>query len=334
MNDLRSPLEELSLFETWVITSHKSSMAYDLLSGKNYKKIIKTDSPEASKINILNHFHQITGVPLSQESRENFDSFIYSADRYSSISLLQSLKDLKVYPNNDFPIFNEHIEVYNELEKNNFCVKQTKNMHEFLIKNFLIAENRFIEESVLRHRDYNIFLILLHLDALIFKKFNQISIFKFLLIGKIKGQKKSNHDRFWSLVKVLSCIEANKQLGTSFDTSKKQPKDEDCFSFVNEKHAEHIKYTVRKLKEGKSFFFYLNHFYYLLGAKYTFEDTKCFSNFSITGLWLMYIYSVILITPESILRNLTDLDIDSIYLMFKLNYSSEGTYQWPSEFFL
>ncbi|MGE8654402.1 MAG: hypothetical protein ACN6NV_11780 [Acinetobacter gandensis] len=330
MNDLGSPLEELSLFETWVITSHKSSMAYDLLSGKNYKKIIKTDSPEALKINTFNHFHQITGVTLSQKSRESFDDFIYKKESYSSF--LQSLKDLRLYPNQDFPLFNKHIEIYNELEKNNFCESQTKIMHDFLYENFLITDYKLIKNDMLNHRDYNIFLILYHLDSLIFKNFNQASIFKFLLIGKIKGQKQSTHHRFWNLVKVLSCIEANQKLGTFIDTSKKQPKDEESFSFVNEKLAEHIKYEVRKLKEGKNYFFYLNHFYYLLGSKYTFEDTKSFSSFSITGLWLIYIYSVILIKPESIIVNLIAKDLDSIYLMFKLNYKSEGIYEWPSAF--
>jgi len=330
MNDLRSPLEELCLFETWVITSHKSSMAYDLLSSKNYKKIIKTDSPEALKINTFNYFHQITGTTLSQESRENFDRFIYKKESYSGF--LQSLKDLRLYPNQDFPLFNKHIEIYNELEKNNFCENQTKIMHEFLYDNFLIADYKLIEKDVLSHRDYNIFLILHHLDSLIFKNFKQASIFKFLLIGKIRGQKQSNHHRFWSLVKVLSCIEANKKLGTSFNTSKKQPKDEDCFSFVNEEQAERIRYAVRKLKDGKNLLFYLSHFYQLLGVRKPFEDTKCFSNFSIIGLWLMYIYSVILIRPESILLNLTDQDLDSIYLMFKKNYKSEDQYEWPSDF--
>ena len=45
----------------------------------------------------------------------------------------------------------------------------------------------------------------------------------------------------------------------------------------------------------------------------------------------IYIYSTILIKPNSILCNLTSKDLDALYLMFKTQYRSKGTYQWPSD---
>lgn len=330
MKDLHSPLEELCLFESWIITSHLSTMHYNLASTKKYKKIIKNDSLEAIKINTLNYYQQITKSEPSQESREQFDYFLHNSEKHSNFT--QSLKDIKIYPNNEFPLWNEHVEIYNELEKNNFCESHTQNMHNFLFNNFLIPEYKFIEIDLLRHRDYNIFLILFHLDALIStSNFPQISLYKYLIVGKVRGERKSPIHLFLNLVKIISCIESNKKLGTSFDTTRKIPKDEDCFSLLNEQQAERIKYALRKMKEKKSFFFYLSHFYQLLGAKKLFEDTQCFNNFSITGLWLMYVYSVILIKPNSILLSLSSSDLDAIYLMFKTKYKSEGTHQWPSD---
>lgn len=330
MKDLKSPLEEQSLFETWIITSHLSNMAYDLLLGKRYKKIINNDSLEATRINTLNRYRQITGSELSQETREKFDDFLHRLEMHTSF--LESLRDIKLYPSKDLPLWNKHIEIYNELEKNNFCKSSATEMHNFLFKNFLIPEYKFIEIEKLMQRDFNIFLILFHLDASIFQATSpKVSLYKYLLIGKIQNTRKSPHHLFWNIVKILACIESNKQIGTFFDTSKKIPKDEDCFSLVNEDQAERIKYAVRKLKEGKSFFFYLNDFYQLLGTKTRFKDTKCFTSFSITGIWLIYIYSTILIKPNSILCNLTSKDLDALYLMFKTQYRSKGTYQWPSD---
>lgn len=329
MKDLHTPLEEQTLFESWILTSHLSSLHHDLASAKKFKKIIKNDSHDALKINTLSYYHQVTKKEVSQEHREKFDDFLYRSEK--TCSFLQSLIELKLYPNPNFPLWNQHLELYDLLEKNNFCAENAKNIQSFLLDTFLIPEYRYIEINMLINRYFNIFLILFHLDSLIFKDFQQASISKFLLIGKIKGQQKSKNHLFWNLVKVLSCIEANKKLGISFDTKKKFPKDEDCFSFLNEDQAERIKYAVRKLKEGKNTFFYLTHFYQLLGAKKLFENTECFNHCSITGLWFIYIYCKILITPNSILANLTVKDLDAIYLMFKTQYKSEGTYQWPSD---
>lgn len=326
MQDLHTPLEEQILFESWLITSHLSSLHYDLASAKKFKKIVNNDSLEAFKINTFIYYRQIVKKEVSQEVREKFDDFLYQSEK--SCSLLQSLKNLKLYPLHDFPLWNKHLELYESLENNDFCETHAQHLQDFLFKNFLITEYKYIEIDILTDRDFNILLILFHLDSLIFRNFQQASILKFLLIGKIKGQEKSKNHLFWNLVKVLSCIEANKKLGISFDTKKKFPKDEDCFSLVNEDQAERIKYAVRKLKEGKSTLFYLSHFYQLLGANKLFENTQSFSHFSITGLWLIYIYSIILIKPNSILCNSTSKDLDTIFLMFK--YRSEGTYSWPS----
>lgn len=329
MQDLRSPLEEQSLFESWIITSHLSSMHHELASAKKFKKIIKNDSPEAFKINTFSYYNQIIKKEVSKEVREKFDDFIYQSEK--SCSLLQSLNDLKLYPLHDFPLWNKHLELYESLENNDFCEPYAQHLQDFLFKNFLILEYKYIEIDILMERDFNILLVLFHLDSLIFRDFQQASILKFLLIGKIKGQQKSIHHKFWNIVKILSCIEANQKLNTSFNTNKKVPKDEDCFSFLNEDQAERIKYAVRKLKEGKSTFFYLSHFYQLLGAKKLFENTQSFNHFSITGLWIIYIYSIILIKPNSILCNSTSKDLDAIFLMFKYKYRSEGKYSWPSD---
>ena len=206
-------------------------------------------------------------------------------------------------------------------------------MYLFLQGNFVINDyKKLINLNFLQQRDYNIFLILFHLDSILFKdNFQNISIYKYLIIGKINGKKKSINHRFWNLVKVIACMESYKKIGISYDFSKGVPKDEDGFSLINEEQAERIKYSVRKLKEKKEGAFYLSHLYQIVGAEKLHQDLSCFNGFSLTGLWLIYIYSIILIRPESMIKNLGIQDLDSIFNVFSTKYKSEGTNQWPSD---
>ena len=71
----------------------------------------------------------------------------------------------------------------------------------------------------------------------------------------------------------------------------------------------------------------------MVGAEKLHQDLTCFSGFSLTGLWLIYIYSIILIRPESMLKNLGVQDLDSISNIFSTKYKSEGTSQLPSDLF-
>jgi hypothetical protein len=336
MQNHYSSLEEISSFESFVITSHISPYHHKMMYGlpKNFKKIVKNDSKEAFKINAKVYHSTVTGKSLTQKSSELFDDIVDHPEKLKAESqFIQQLKSLKLYPNKEFPIWNEHLELYNTLEKNNFSKGNVVEMYLFLQDNFVINDyKKLINLNFLQQRDYNIFLILFHLDSILFKdNFQNISIYKYLIIGKINGKKKSINHRFWNLVKVIACMESYKKIGISYDFSKGVPKDEDSFSLINEEQAERIKYSVRKLKEKKEGAFYLSHLYQIVGAEKLHQDLSCFNGFSLTGLWLIYIYSIILIRPESMIKNLGIQDLDLIFNMFSTKYKSEGTNQWPSD---
>lgn len=336
MPDYYSSIEEISSFESFVITSFLSPYHHKMMYGlpKNFKKIVKNDSKEAFKINAKVYYSTVTGKSLTQGASELFDDIINHPEKLKVESqFIQELRSLKLYPSKEFLIWNKHLELYNTLEKNDFSKENAMEMCLFLEDNFVINDyKKLINLNSLQQRDYNILLILLHLDSLIFKdSFQNKSIYKYLIIGKINGKKKSVGHRFWNLVKVIACMESYKKIGISYDFSKGVPKDEDSFSLINEEQAERIKYSVRKLKEKKGGAFYLSHLYQIVGAEKLHQDLSYFNGFSITGLWLIYIYSIIHIGPESMIQSLGIQDLDSIFNVFSMKYKSEGTNQWPSD---
>lgn len=336
MQDHYSSLEDISGFESFVITSHISSYHHKMMYGlpKNFKKIVKNDTKEAFKINVKAYHSTVTGKPLTQRSSELFDDIVDHPEQLKIESqFIQQLRNLKLYPSKEFLIWNNHLELYNTLEKNNFSEGNAVEMYLFLQDNFVFDDyKKLISLKFLQQRDYNIFLILFHLDSLIFKdNFQNLSIYKYMTMGKINGKMKSVNHRFWNLVKVLACMEYSKKMGIAYDFAKSVPKDEDSFSLVDDEQVERIIYTVRKLKEKKAGAFYLSHIYQMVGAEKLHQDSTCFNGFSLTGLWLIYIYSIILIRPESMIINLGIRDLDSIFNAFSTKYKSEGTNQWPSD---
>lgn len=340
MNDsYEIPAEEIPLAESLFITSHLSPYHYRWWKGltKNgFKKVIKNDSREAFKVNVKAHHTAFAGKPLSQRSSELFDDIVDNPEKLKIDSqFLQSLKSLKLYPNDIFPEWNHHVEIYNVLEKNNFPRSNAIEMYLFLKDSFFIGDYKnLISLDLLMHRDFNIFLILFHLDSLIFNdNFFSVSLYKYLLLGKIKGKRKSSSHLFWNLVKVIACMESNKQKLTSFDLSKKVPKDEDSFALIDEPQVERIKYEVRQLKEQKRFVFLLSYFYQMVGAENLHEDTNCFNGFSLTGLWLIYLYVPLLIRPDSNILKLSENEINMIFSAFNNKNKSESTNFWPSDLF-
>lgn len=336
MKDLNeTPVEEIPFLESFFITGYVSSYHYrGMNSYQHFKKIIKNDSNDAFKINAKAHQIKVTGKALSQKSSELFDDIVDHPEKLKIDSeFVKTLKLLSLYPNVNFSEWNQHVEIYNSLEKSNFSQGNAIEMYLFLRESFFIdTYKNFINLDLLMYRDFNIFLILFHLDSLIFNEnFQSISLFKYLLIGKIKGKRKPSIHLFWNLVKVIACIESNKRIGTSFDISKKVPKDEDSFSLVNALQAERIIYAVRQIKERKRFFFFLSHIYQIVGAKKLHEDTTCFKGFSLTGLWLIYIYSQLLIRPDSKILKLSTNEVDILFEVFNNKYRSSGTNQWPSD---
>jgi hypothetical protein len=337
MLDPYSSPKELSLFESFVITSHLSSyhhkMMYNL--AKDFKKIVKNDSKEAFKINARIYHATIAGKPLSQKTSELLDDIVDQPEKINQNSkFVQSLKDLKLYPNKNFPEWNQHIEIYNTLEKSNFSNSSTMEMYTFLNRNFFANEYKnLITLDLLQHRDFNIFLILFHLDTLIFKdNFHSTSLYKYFLVGKIKGKRKSSGHLFWNLTKVLAVIESTKKISGVVKAPDKIPKDEESFSLLNEKQAERIKYAVRTVKESQKIFI-LSHLYKIIGSEELHQDSICFNSFSLTGLWLIYIYSMLLIKPESILLKFCVTDLNKIYSAFYNSHKSEGTLYWPSDLY-
>lgn len=237
MPDYYSTIEEISSFESFVITSYLSSYHHKMMYGlpKNFKKIVKNDSKEAFKINAKVYHSTVTGKSLTQRSSELLDNIVDHPEKFKIESqFIHELRNLKLYPNKEFLIWNKHLELYNVLEKNNFAKEKAVEMCLFLQNNFVIDDyKKLISLNFLQQRDYNIFLILFHLDALIFKdNFQNISFYKYLIIGKINGKKKSISHRFWNIVKVIACIESNKKLGITYDFSKGVPKD--SFSLISE----------------------------------------------------------------------------------------------------
>ena len=338
MQDYYSSLEEISSFESFVITSYLSSYHHKMMYGlpKNFKKIVKNDTKEAFKINVKAYHSTVAGKPLTQRSSELFDDIVDHPEQLKIESqFIQQLRNLKLYPSKEFLIWNNHLELYNTLEKNNFSEGNAVEMYLFLQDNFVFDDyKKLISLKFLQQRDYNIFLILFHLDSLLFKdNFQNVSIYKYMTMGKINGKMKSVNHRFWNLVKVLACMEYSKKMGIAYDFAKSVPKDEDSFSLVDDEQVERIIYTVRKLKEKKAGAFYLSHLYQMVGAENLHQNSICFNGFSLTGLWLIYIYSIILIRPESMIINLGIRDLDSIFNAFSTKYKSEGTNQWPSDLF-
>lgn len=336
MQDHYSSLEDISGFESFVITSHISSYHHKMMYGlsKNFKKIVKNDTKDAFKINVKAYHSAVTGRPLTQRSSELFDDIVDHPEQLKIESqFIQQLRKLKLYPNKEFLIWNNHLELYNTLERNNFSEGNAVEMYLFLQDNFVFDGcKRLINLKFLQQRDYNIFLILFHLDSLLFKdNFQNSSIYKYMSVGKINGKIKSVNHRFWNLVKVIACMEYDKKIGRTYDFAKSVPKDEDSFSLIDDEQIERIKYTVRKLKEKKAGVFFLSHLYQMVGAEKLHQDSTCFTGFSLTGFWLIYIYSIILIRPESMIKNIGIRDIDSIFNAFSSKYKSEGTNQWPSD---
>ena len=69
-------------------------------------------------------------------------------------AIIPALK--KLYPNKEFPIWNEHLELYNTLEKNNFSKGNVVEMYLFLQGNFVINDyKKLINLNFLQQRDYN-----------------------------------------------------------------------------------------------------------------------------------------------------------------------------------
>ncbi|MDM1342557.1 hypothetical protein [Acinetobacter pseudolwoffii] len=340
MNDsYEIPVDEIPLAESVFITGHLTPYHHrwwkDLTKG-GFKKVIKNESREAFKINVKAYHTAFAGQPLSQRTSELFDDVVDHPEKLRIDSqFLQTLKLLKLYPNDNFPEWNQHVEIYNILEKNNFPLGNAVEMYLFLKESFFIGDYKnLISLDLLKHRDFNIFLILFHLDSLIFKdNFFSVSLYKHLLLGKIKGKRKSSNHLFWNLVKVIACMESNKKKHTSFDMSKKVPKDEESFSLIDESQAERIKYAVRQLKEGKKNFFLLSHFYQMVGAKTLHEDTTCFNGFSLTGLWLIYLYVPLLIRPGSEILKISENELDMLFAAFNNKNKSESTNCWPSDLF-
>jgi hypothetical protein len=244
------------------------------------------------------------------------------------------LKELKLYPNDSFIKWNEHIDIYNNSEKNNFSKENAVEMHNFLKEKFPSDEqNDLVTVDLLMQRDFNILLILLHLDALIFRdNFKSISLYKYLTIGKIKGKRKSLGHLFWNVVKTIAFVESNKQINKSLDVPEKIPKDEDCFSLLIDEQAEGIKYVVRQVKEGGRIF-YLSYIYQLVGSKKLYESSKVFNGFSLTGLWLIYMHSIFFIGKyHSVQSDIYFVKSDLLFRLFSSKYKSEGTDSWPSDF--
>lgn len=338
MKDLNeTPVEEIPFLESFFITGYVSSYHYrGMNSYQHFKKIIKNDSNDAFKINAKAHQIKVTGKALSQKSSELFDDIVDHPEKLKIDSeFVKTLKLLSLYPNVNFSEWNQHVEIYNSLEKSNFSQGNAIEMYLFLRESFFIdTYKNFINLDLLMYRDFNIFLILFHLDSLIFKdNFFSISLYKHLILGKIKGKRKSSSHLFWNLVKVIACMESNKKTWTSFDLSKKIPKDEDSFALIDEQQVERIKYRVRKLKEQNSFFFLLSDLYKMVGAKTLYEDTTCFNGFSLTGLWLIYLYATLLIRPGSSILKISENDVTMIFTAFNNKNKSENTNFWPSDLF-
>lgn len=340
MNDsYEIPVEEIPLAESVFITGHLSPYHHrwwkDLTKG-GFKKVIKNEGREAFKINVKAYHTAFAGQPLSQRTSELFDDIVDHPEKLKIDSqFLQTLKSLKLYPSDEFAEWNQHIEIYNILEKNDFSVGNAIEMYLFLKESFFIGDYKnLISLDLLMQRDFNIFLILFHLDSLIFKdNFFSVSLYKYLLLGKIKGKRKSFNHLFWNLVKVLACMECNKKKHASFDMSKKIPKDEHSFSLVEEQQAECIKYAVRQLKEKKKFFLLLSQLYQMVGAKTLHEDTTCFNGFSLTGLWLIYLYVPLLIRPGSNILKISENELDMIFAAFNNKNKSESFIRLPSDLF-
>ena len=118
MPDYYSSIEEISSFESFVITSYLSSYHHKMMYGlpKNFKKIVKNDSKEAFKVNAKVYHSTMTGKSLTQRSSELFDDIVDHPEKLKIDSqFLQTLKSLKLYPNDIFPEWNQHIEIYNIL---------------------------------------------------------------------------------------------------------------------------------------------------------------------------------------------------------------------------
>lgn len=118
MQNSYSSLEEISSLESFVITSHISSYHHKMMYGlpKNFKKIVKNDSNEAFKINAKAYHSSVTGKFLTHRSSALFDDIVDHPEKLKIDSqFLQTLKSLKLYPNDIFPEWNQHIEIYNIL---------------------------------------------------------------------------------------------------------------------------------------------------------------------------------------------------------------------------
>ena len=88
MQDPYSSIEEISMFESFVITSHLSSYHHKMMYSlaKDFKKIVKNDSKEAFKINAKVYHATIAGKPLSQKTSELFDDIVNHPQKINQTS--------------------------------------------------------------------------------------------------------------------------------------------------------------------------------------------------------------------------------------------------------
>lgn len=332
--DYSKSTDEISAFESFYIMGHRSSLDYRFMNSyKNFKHLVKNESDAAFKINAKAHYSKVTGKSISQAASESLDYLVDHPEVLQADGeFLRTLKILNLYPNTDFPEWNQHIEIYNNLEKNNFS--NADEMYLFLEQKIFFGQyQNLIHGELLIQREFNIFLILSHLDSLIFNEyFQSISIYKYLLTGKTKGKRKSPDHLFWNLVKIIACTESNNKIGTSFDLSIVIPKDENSLSLVHEDYVERIIYAVRQVKTEKRSFIFLSQFYQMVGAKKINQNTHCFKSFSITGLWLLYIYTKLLqVEPKSNLAEFIVNNFGNIFSAFDYKNRSKSTNKWPSD---
>lgn len=330
------PSEELPFAETFFLDLFLSPTHHKLWTNlpKDFKKIVNNQSSAAFKINAKTYFNKFIGKEISSQSFELFDDFVDNPEKHQENSIfVGQLKQLKLYPNDLFPEWNKHIDTYNNLEKNNFSKENAAEIHAFLTENFFDDKHKdLISIDLLMQRDFNILLILLHLDAIIFRdNFQNISLYKYLTRGTVKGKRKPINHLFWNVVKPIALTEFTKMNNLSLDIPNKIPKDEDCMSLVSEKQAEKIKYAIRQLKKNKQLF-YLSHIYLLVGSKRLYENSKIFSAFSLTGLWLIYMYSIFFIARYSLVQNkIYFYQSDLCFQSFEKKYKSESPHRWPSD---
>lgn len=364
---------DLLSFNYSIIKNLDKNLAKKIVSIEKKFAKLTFKNEEIALIKIKSEFAEKNIPPKQHQGSQTGKTVINSA---TALALEEScypfsycLKILELYPikNEDFSYWNEHINLFSQLERNGFSEEYANKLKIFFIENFNFNEDlkEFISISMLRNPGINILLILLHLDHLISRKWTFKSIcLNQALKFKFKKEKpyypsKTFTDLLVFILEINAKFEANKR--QKVDILKKIPEIRNFDQWLDpETDGQQVKKfrtLLKKMRENQRQC-YLDEVYKFLGLPYgefhndEIYEQVCYENYlflknelpeekwfdsinAISGLWLIYYWQNFYYEHIQKTASVSNLALSEEFILlwgaFLNQYPSEGKHIWPSE---